>query len=185
MRTQKFSHMTGGKVFEIIMIILSIVLIVLFFLLLFNNLLDILSILILLASTISVIWVTCRYYKPAFTEVIFSDEGIISKTHFEQESLPIDTIKGIWYYKNNHHTEIKPYSDTDKLKNCTIIIGDIDCFTDVEYIGLDGTTMLRDSFKKGYTTLIYRKRLKEVLKEYDYKIRHNALHKTIAEAEGI
>ena len=40
------------------------------------------------------IWFTCKYYKPAFTNVIFSDEGIISKTHFEQEKLPIDTIKG-------------------------------------------------------------------------------------------
>ncbi|WP_293670021.1 hypothetical protein [uncultured Parabacteroides sp.] len=176
MRTQKFSHMTGGKVLETILIILAITLFVLFLILLFANALNIISMLLLLVSVMSVLWFTYKSYKPTFTDVIFSDEGIISKTHFEQEELPIDTIKGIWYYKNRHETEIKPYSDKDKLKNCIIIIGDIDCFTDVEYIGFNGSTTLRDSFKKGYTTLVYRKRLDGVLKEYDYKIRHNALH---------
>lgn len=176
MHTQKFSHMAGGKFLEIIIMILTIVLFVIFLLLLFANALEFMSVLILLVSVISTVWFTCRYYKPAFTDVTFSDEGIISKTHFERESLPIDTIKGIWYYKNNHQTEIKPYSDKDKLKNCIIIIGDIDCFTNVEYIGLNGSTMLRDSFKKGYTTLVYRKRLDPVLKDLHYKIHHNALH---------
>lgn len=169
---------------EIILIILTIVLIGVVGLLLFDNALDMLSILVLLVSVVSVIYFTYKYYKPAFTDIIFSDEGIISKTHFEEERLPIDAIKGIWYYKNGHQTEIKPYSEKDNLKNCTIVIGDVDRFTDVEYIGLNGSTMLRDSFKKGYTTLIYRKRLEGVLKEYDYKIRHNALHKAMAEAEN-
>lgn len=182
MHTQKFSHMAGGKILEIIMIILTIALLVIFLGLLFLNALEVISMLILLVSVISVTWYIYKNYKPAFTDVIFSDEGIISKTHFEQEELPINTIKGIWYYKNRHETDIKPYSDKDNLKNCIIIIGDIDCFTNVEYIGLNGSTMLRDSFKKGYTTLVYRKRLNGVLKEYDYKIRHNALHKTLAEA---
>ena len=180
MHTQKFSHMPGGKALEIIIAILTIVLFIIFLVLLFANALSFISVLILLVSVISVIWFTYKYYKPAFTDVIFSDEGIISKTHFEQEELPIDTIKGIWYYKNGNQTCIKPYSDKDKLKNCIIIIGDIDYFTNVEYIGLNGSSVLRDSFKRGYTTLVYRKKLDGVLKEYDYKIRHNALHNNIA-----
>jgi uncharacterized membrane-anchored protein YitT (DUF2179 family) len=179
MHTQKFSHMIGGKIVGTITIISAITLLVLFFMFLFANTIDILFMLILLVSVISAIWLTYKYYKPAFTDVIFSDEGIISKTHFEQEELPIDTIKGIWYYKNGNQTCIKPYSDKDKLKNCIIIIGDIDCFTNVEYIRVNGSTMLRDSFKKGYTTLTYRKRLDGVLKDLDYKIRHNALHNNI------
>lgn len=169
---------------EIILIILTIVLIGVVGLLLFDKALDMLSILVLLVSVVSVIYFTYKYYKPAFTEVTFSDEGIISKTPFEEERLPIDAIKGIWYYKNGYKTEIKPYSEKDNLKNCIVIIGDIDRFTDVEYIGLNGSTTLRDSFKEGYTALVYRKRLGEVLKEYDYKIRHNALHKARAEAEN-
>lgn len=181
MYPQKFSHMAGGKIMEIIIIILTISLLAIFLILLFANALDIISILILLVSVISIICFTYKFYKPAFTDVVFSDEGIISKTHFEQEKLPIDTIKGIWYYKNKHEADIKPYSDKDNLKNCIIIIGDIDCFTNVEHIGLNGATVLCDSFKKGYTTLVYRKRLSGVLKDYDYKIRHNALHKMLAE----
>ena len=181
MHTQKFSHMVGGKILEVIMVISAIALLVLFLMFLFADALDVIPMLILLVSVISVIWFTCKYYKPAFTNVIFSDEGIISKTHFEQEKLPIDTIKGIWYYRCGHETEIKPYSDKDKLKNSIIIVGDIDCFTNVEHIGLNGSTVLRDSFKNGYTTLVYRKRLDRVLKDLDYKIRHNALHKTQAE----
>lgn len=183
MRTQKFSHMTGGKVLEIIIAILTIVLLIIFLVLLFANALNVISVLILLVSVVSVVWFTYKYYKPAFTDVIFSDEGIISKTHFEQEELPIDAIQGIWYYKNGHETDIKPYSDKDKLKNCIIIIGDIDCFTNVEYIRVNGSAVLRDSFKKGYTTLVYRKRLDGVLNELDYKIRHNALHNNIVSVD--
>ena len=75
MHTQKFSHMVGGKILEVIMVISAIALLVLFLMFLFADALDVIPMLILLVSVISVIWFTCKYYKPAFTNVIFSDEG--------------------------------------------------------------------------------------------------------------
>lgn len=159
---------------EIILIVLTIILVGVWVILFIDKNFDFISVLVILAVIASVIWFTYKFYKPAFTDVLFSDDGIVSKTHFEQEKLSMNDIKGIWYYKNTQGGEnkVKLYSGKDTYKGCVIVIGDISRFKDVEYIGLNGITLLRDSFNKGYTTLYYRKKLDEVLEYYNRKIQN-------------
>lgn len=173
MRVQKFNHMPGGKVFGVIFVVLGIALVGLSILLIMAKNIDILSVLVLLVSVVCVIWFAYKFYKPGFTEIIFSEDGIVSKTPFEEERLSLDDIKGIWYYVNRQTSEheILPYSEDTVLKsNCVVIIGDLDYFSGVEYVGMNGMMILHDSFKKGYTTLCYRKKLGAILNYYRDKI---------------
>lgn len=173
MESQKINHMQGGKVLAVTLIVSAISLVVVSVFLIIDKYLDFISIITLLFCNVTVMWLAYKFYKPGFTEVICSENGIVSKTNFEQEKLSLEDIKGIWYYKNNQseQVEIKPYSkNNESLKGTVIIIGDIDFFKDVEFSGINGATILRDSFKKGYTTLHYRKSLDKVLNYYMQKI---------------
>ncbi|MCC8152947.1 MAG: hypothetical protein LIP01_01260 [Tannerellaceae bacterium] len=176
MRTQKFNHMKGGKIIGLVFFSLSIILIVAVFLLFIEMSVGIIAAISLFISVGVLLFTTYTFYKPSFTEVIFSDSGIISKTHFEKENIPMNEIKGIWYYKDTMDEEydIVPYSEGDDLKGCMVIIGDIECFTDLDYASMSGINMLCSTFKKGYTALYYRKELDEVLKYYHRKIQNKS-----------
>ena len=69
----------------------------------------------------------------------------------------MNDIKGIWYYKNTQGGEnkIKLYSGKDTYKGCVIVIGDISRFKDVKYIGLNGITLLCNSFNRDIRPYIY------------------------------
>lgn len=172
MHTQQFSHMRGGKIFGTILILLSFFLIATLTMVFVEKAANLFTLVILLTGTTSFAWFTYKFYKPAFTDVVFSEDGILSKTLFEWEKLSPEDLKGIWYYRNKQGVkpDIKPYAKGENLKGCVLILGDIERFEDAGFIGLDGITLLHDSFKPGYTTLHYRKKLDEILAHYHRKI---------------
>lgn len=174
MHTKKFSHLKRGKAYGTFLILLTFFLVFMLIMLFIEDKADFLPALSLLLGIASFTWFTYRFYKPAFTDILFSEDGIVSKTHFEQEKLSLNDIKGIWYYKNTQgkSPEIKPYSENNSFKGCMIILGDINRFRDAGFAGLDGITLLYDSFKPGYTTLHYRKDLDEILAYYNRKIQN-------------
>ncbi len=168
MRVKKFSHMKGGKVLEICLVLSVIFLIVVAFLLFRDMEVGFVSAFILLVIIGLSIRFVYRFYKPAFTDVIFSDDRILSKTHFEQSELAVNDIKGIWYYKNVRLPvlEMNPYSEEADLKGCIVVIGDLAGFDNARSMDINGSRILCDTFGKGYTTLVYRKALDEVLNHY-------------------
>lgn len=174
MRTQTYTHMRGGKILSSILVLLTIGLIGLVYLLFTEKSVDFLSIIMILAAVGTIAWVTYKFYKPGFTDIIFHEDGIISKTHFEREELRIEDIEGIWFLQTpNEDGTIEEYSPTEKVpKNSLIVIGSINCFYGAEYFGLNGpASTLHDTFDQGYTAIHYRKELDEVLEYYYHKIK--------------
>lgn len=183
MQEQKFSHLRSGKALGITLIILQIALIGVgialfisstdpgFRTLISSSMPQILRLLTGGVVTIGFMFLLYRFYKPGFTDVIFSTKGIISRTPFEQQELSIDNIKGIWYFRQNECENIilKPYSKQENLKGCIVVIGDRNRFLNVETVGM-GFMMLKDAFNPGYTSLFYRKGLDEVLEYYNHQI---------------
>lgn len=160
--------------FGLFLSIMLAILVVMCFLMIWGKKVDFISALSFLAAVVGVGWLIYKLYKPTFTDLSFSDDGIVSKTHFERAELSLEKIKGIWYLscKETESKYIKPYSEEADLRGCVIIFGDIDCFVNVEYVGVGGMNVVRDSFKEGYTTIQYRKSLNEMLQYYNSKIKN-------------
>jgi len=173
MRTQKFNHMKGGKILGSFLILLTFGLFFVIYLLFTEKSVDFISTIFLLCTTGTIVWVVYKFYKPSFSEVIFSDTNIVSKTHFETETLNLEDIKGIWFLTDPHEqSSIEIYSQDNKPpKNSMVIIGDIEYFEGAQYFGLNMAATLHDSFSNGYTAINYRKELDEVLDYYFRKIK--------------
>lgn len=176
MQDQKFSHLQSGKTLGITFIILDILLIGVFISMIIFGKFHLLH--ILLSGAITIIFTNLVYniYKPGFTDIIFSTDGIISKTPFEQQKLTIDDIKGIWYFKQKECENIilKSYSEQCNLEGCIVVIGDRNRFLNAETVGM-GFMMLKDTFNPGYTSLFYRKDLDEILENYNLQIQKRSV----------
>ena len=166
--------MKGGAALEIFLIVATIAIMVLAVLLIMDGKCNFMFGITLLISIGSMIWLSTQYYKPAFTEITFLDDGIVTKSGSEQQKLTINDIQGIWYFKISQgaEAEIMEYSEDASLKGSIVVIGDIEYFAEIDFVGLNGMSMLRDSFKQGYTTIYYRKELKEILSYYHRKIQN-------------
>lgn len=174
MQTQKFSHIRGGKVLEIILIIVTSAVSAFAIFLIIEENIKFLSAVIILFSIGVFIWLTYKCYKPTFTDIIFSETSIISKTNFEKEKLNIGDIKGIYFLRTPYKgAQIEIYSPNNPLpKDCLILIGNIKSFEGATFFGLLGSSsILHDSFSKGYTTILYRKKLDPILEYYYRKIK--------------
>jgi len=164
--------MKGGKIVGTLLILLPISLAVVMIILFLEKNPGFMALIILLLALGTFIWLAYKFYKPGFTEIIFSGTDITSKTYSESEVLELDDIKGIWFLKHPHQDAIAEIYNPNKRppKNSLIIIGDIQYFDGAQYFGLDSATTLHDSFSYGYTSIHYRKELDEILDYYFYKI---------------
>lgn len=174
METQKFSHIRGGKALEIILIIVLIAVSALAIFLIIEDNVSFWSAVSMILALGIFIWLAYKCYKPTFTDIYFSETGIVSKTNFESEELSLNDIKGIYFlrvpYKN---AKIETYSPSNlPPKDSLIVIGNIKYFDGAHFFGLLGSgSILHDSFSKGYTSIQYRKKLDPVLDYYYKKIR--------------
>lgn len=162
MEPLKINHMPGGKVLAVILFILVIVL---FFAAIALFLAPHVSVgfiagIALIVAVASCIWLAYKFYKPGFTDVLFTEEGIISKTPSERSELRIEDMKSIWITKLpvGHHPfeEYGPHNLAEK--NTLIYFGDIDYFDGASFFGLMGApSTLHDTFTDDYATIYYRK----------------------------
>ncbi len=168
---KKLDHVKGGKILELVLVLLAIALVAVVILLFKSKSIGFIAGIMILVTTGSIIWLVYKYYKPAFTEITFYKDSIVSKTHFESEELSVKNIKGIWFITHPKSEEVYTFSPNNfPTKGSLVLIGDIDYFNDAEYVGLNGITALCDSFSEGYTTLYYRKELDDILMYYFNKI---------------
>lgn len=172
MEEKKFNHMPGGKVFILIMLIVLIGIITLVFLLFTERSVDFISAIMLLVFVGGLIWLLIKLYKPGFTELRFTEEGINTKTHFASETLLLKDIEGIWLIKPPFmKVELEEYTpQSEKLGGAILIIGDYLRFDGAHFIGIFTSRILHDSFASGYTTVYYRKELDPILHYYYNKI---------------
>lgn len=99
MQTQKFSHIRGSKAMEIILIIVVIAVSSFAIFLIIEDNVSFLSTVSMLLAIGVFIWLAYKCYKPTFTDIIFSETGILSKTNFESEKLELNDIKGIYFLR--------------------------------------------------------------------------------------
>lgn len=162
MQQLKLNHMPGGKVLAIILIILVVGLIFA-------------AIALFLAPHISVgffagitliiavgtfVWLAYKFFRPGFTEVIFTPEGIISKIPSERAEMRVEDMKGIWMISLPiEHNGFERYSPSNALrKNTLLLFGDVEAFDGATTFGLMGAPgTLYDTFDNDYATIYYRK----------------------------
>ena len=177
MKEQKFTHFQGGRILGVLIIITCVCLILGAIYFFEQRSVDFITVASIVALIIATIWFTFKAFKPMFTNIIFEENRIKSQCLFqEEEELSLQEIKGIWYFQTTEFGKRKtiiPYTEKEKPdKNSVIILGDIDCFKDAKFV-LMGHALLVDSFKDGYTSLHYRKKLDSVLNYYLKKIKDN------------
>ena len=176
MKEQKFTHVQGGKILGILLIITCVCLILGVIYFFAKRSVDFITAASLVALIIATIWLTFKAFKPMFTNIIFEENRIKSQCLSQKEELSLQEIKGIWYFQTTEFGKRKtiiPYTEKEKPdKNSVIILGDIDYFENAEFV-LIGHALLVDSFKDGYTSLHYRKKLDSVLDYYLKKIKEN------------
>lgn len=164
-----FSHMIGGHIYAISLIILFVILLIvsLVGLLRLN---DFFGFFIILVVDFLVGLLAWRVTKIGFTTVTFEGNTIESKSTSDSELLDINEIKGIWYSKNYHLPNMTfiEYTPEQKIPfGSLVLIGDIDYFEGAEFLSMNGMNFaLKDCFWRGYTTLQFRKALKPVLDFY-------------------
>lgn len=162
MQTLKLNHMPGGKVLAVILIALVVILIgavIALFLTPHISIGFVPGIMIIVAVGGS-IWLAYKFFKPGFTEVIFTKDGIISKTPSLESQMRVKDMKGIWLISLPiEQNEFEEYGPNNRLrKNTLVLFGDVRAFEGATTFGLVGTPgTLYDTFGDNYATIYYRK----------------------------